>query len=630
MVDQVTKRLVAELAIRGLDDLDDFNARVAKMKAAIIEFVETANVSLSQAKIQLSRLLDEQEVAAFRVAFDQVKQEMVEVNKSLDMIPKDRKIFATPTEETIRLRIETEKAREAIINIANQTGSSYKQAAAGLQRSGIIKDTKALNMALSEANMQAKKVAGGFTGMFAPLNNVSKEMYQGMEAAKGFTGMFAPLASGADKASGAFGRFGKIISGVFIGMIAFRIFKIVTDFIAKLKEMTEASLEFVKEQERFIVTVRALQRSGLDTTLEEWKELVDILGERFTQFSERDLASGIEQILKLGRQVGLSSEEMKEWAANIAVLATITGKTFDDAADAFTDAAKSGRTTDTLREMAGAMTETTVAAEAVALGLAKSTDEVDEYTRTVTLMILAEREALASGEDLSFIQNSVAGQITETKKNIEELGAEIGERFLPIWLNMLRGFEDFLEVIDDALERLEKFIDGWETLSNALLKIRTAQSLGISSEDLMTGKVSVEEFEAEMEKVRKMDEALGDAPIGNVSKKVAEGLEEGNEDVKDIISKYLEDINDAWQDYRDKQIDIQTDFQRDLEEISRKGADKRRELALDLANDLVSISRKEQDKFVDAAIDYQQKLGDLQQEIADERAEIEEKYRNDE
>ena len=606
----ITKQIITKLLIDTSDSLkkiSDFRGSIDEIKSAIQSISNAFGVSFETANLFLQQYIENTDLATIET--QKFSAALRELNKEAKLVK-----IGTPTagEATKSLAAETALLEKAIVNIANVTNTSYRQAAEGIKRSGMTADTRALGDALRNVETAGKTAGKGLTGMFETLSpkidNVNTKV---------------------KKSESIFSNWGKTIKSVFIGMIAFRIFQILTNFIGKLIEATNAAEEFNKQQIRLITTIRSLQRSGFDTTISEWKDVIQELSETFTQFSDQDITSAVEKIVTLGRQVGLTKDEMVRLLSSIAALATTTGVNFSDAVESVTDATASGRTTDALRELIGPMQETTLASQAVALGLADSGEAVEEYERLLTILAMAEKEAAATSGDLAIRQESLSGKLRESKETISDLWIAIGERLLPIKLVLIKTIEVLLTSINRLIESFHKWYSATMTLivapTIATIAVIKALSDGIklSANDIANiYKDTFRQMYNELVNFGRIAEE--NDKIGNPS-----AMQDNADEMIDVAETTVGELKDIYDDYKEDRKDIEQDLQRDLEEIDRDGASRRAELARENADSIADIHRKAADSIAEENRSYQDALSDLardtQQELEDAQREYREK-----
>ena len=467
-------------------------------------------------------------------------------------------------------------------------------------------------------------------------SDISKSIFdstllqQGSEDARGLQLATRELNQEAKSGSSIWGKFGKTLQSVFVGMIGFRIFQILQEFIGQLVEATEKAVEFNAQQVRLLNTIRSLQRSGLDTTVSEWNNVIKELSETFSQLSTQDITVATEEILKLGRQVGLTDDEMRRLLTSTATLATVTGMDVAKAMDAITDAVKSGRTTDTLRELVGPMQKTTLNAEAQARGVVKAGEAVSDYDRALTLLLLTEKEAVAVSEDLGIIYDSMSGQITKASKATEEYWVAIGEKLLPIKLAWSYFVVAVVSGLNDILELSRTFA--------AIFGSSVVAPLLLFSEVLSGNVKSLNELKSAYFEIR--GELLGtflnygkvlpdDAAIGN-----PQAAQDAADELISIAEETTQELDDIYKDYQQDRKDAETDLYRDLAKIDRDGEEKRAEIIRKNADKIADIHRKAadnvakenrsyQDDLADLARDTQQKLEDAQRDYREKELQAE-------
>ena len=293
------------------------------------------------------------------------------------------------------------------------------------------------------------------------------------------------LKTAVDRVGSSMGVFGsqatkttRILERIFAAAIIGYVLGAIRQLVQGLKDAIEAGAELAKTFLDIQIAARALQRSGLDTTVREWVDLASELEKTFTQFGRADINKGITQLLDLGRVAGLSTAQILELADAIAILATKERLEFAEGVDIVSQVVATGRT-QSFRKLVEAMKDTTITNEAVRRGIIKTADEIDEYTRTLAVLAVMQDRVTQVGEDALLIQEDISGQYEANKKDIEEASATIGTELLPTMVKLQPLLLGFLTFLDRAVQGLQLF---WAGLLSVVMVsvslIETIQDLG--------------------------------------------------------------------------------------------------------------------------------------------------------
>jgi len=426
-------------------------------------------------------------------------------------------------------------------------------------------------------------------------------------------------------------KLANIVERVFAAAIIGVALNALRQFVNGLKEAAEAGAELSRSLLDIQVSARALQRSGLETTVGEWVDLADELDKTFTQFGRTDINKGVAQLLDLGRAANLSSEEILRMADAVAILATKEGLAFYDAVDKLSQPIGTGRT-HALRDLVETMKETSVAQEAIRRGFAETEDDVDEYVRAITALAIMEERVVQVGEDSLLIQQALSGQYKETTEDILDAKAAIGEQLLPIviklqtvWAGVLGG----LELVILAIQQAMAIIFASVTTTMALLIAPI-----VKFRELITGEFDLATFRAEV-----FGEAFADAvqfinpglfnDLAAGVDEVSGALEDGIEPIED----YAEAIEDLMIDLREAMIDVQEDkakenrkFQQDMIEDEIKFQNDLKQLYDKLQFDIAKVNRTYNDDLEDANEEYRNKEIKAEEDFQEKLRKLREKF----
>ena len=259
-----------------------------------------------------------------------------------------------------------------------------------------------------------------------------------------------------DKFGEAMGKAGRIIERVFAAAIIGFALGAIRRLSTELKEIINEGREFTQSLIELSVEVNALARTGVETSFKEWTTYVSDLRREFKSLTTEDLNDGIAMLIRLQRQTGMSSEEIRRFGNDLAVLAVTKGKQFVEVIDDAQNAVEKGLTRG-LTDQVGVLDNTTVALEAVARGYAETTAEVGAYERMLTVMEIVQEAANEVSGESAAIQKETVTQLADLEEKIATTRKAIGQDLVPItllWKGALSGVWEIIRWLAHALTYL--------------------------------------------------------------------------------------------------------------------------------------------------------------------------------
>jgi DNA repair exonuclease SbcCD ATPase subunit len=491
-------------------------------------------------------------------------------------------------------------------------------------------------------------------------------------------GMLAGTVVGAFKAvMNSIKRVARIVTGILIS-------KAIMGMVQAFRDAVDEALKLNRALIDVATSVRQLQRTGVNTTIGEWIDLVNQLEEEFTQFSRSQIADAVKQMAILGRQSGASAEDIQTLAHQVLHLATVMGVDVITAANAFATAVESGYARG-LKEVIGVIDEVTLAEQALAWGWVKSTEEVDGHMRMLVLLELARRKTAETAGDVEVVQESLSGKYNEVTQEIVDQKAAIGEDLLPAIVLLKEGFLSLLEGVESAIGGIKRFIatiygviavikvdiipalegfgaaisEFFANIGTAILNkilpplgtlishLNTLKKFGllpeiklIEEENLGTAIQALDSFKAAYEEMMRLLDPDSfddlDEKIGNVG----DSFEEAGEDVEDFTD-LMEDLIDVVEDTNQKLIEAEDDFvheffqanaklQQDLKQAEAKFHQDQQQAYEKYLQDQLQATQKYALDTKHAYEDYQLELVQLEREYEQEVEDINNEYRENE
>ena len=477
--------------------------------------------------------------------------------------------------EQIKLfRAQVEQAKRDIKDLSQQSGQNFRVVGTAIK--SMVDEgmkVKAVTQAMRELNQETKQSGDSFSGL---------------------------------------GTVGQFVFGSVLGITAVTAIRKIIDL---LKQAAEAGIEFSRANFQLEVGVRALQRIGMDTTLEVWREQISKLGKEFKVFSTQELTQGIAVSLLKLREFGFTEQQIKNTQRMAATLSLLTGKDFTESIQGVTYALGSGYF-EALQRAGIQISRTIVAQEALKRGYEGGYQSLDDNIRAQLTYDIIMRQIVPLTDDAAKVTDTLAGKVTLLGTAWENLLTLAGDRSSNLLmrladlatgvLNLARTISDLSGTLYMGLTFLVTFFQniGKGITESTRLAMQAAQAFR-------------ETYGIFME--QKKTPTLGNAPIGT-----PEAPPEVSGEA--IMSVFGPDIEKEMK----RILELEEDFQQDLEKIDRDGAARRKEIWDDYWDKIVDISLKANQKLDDEKADYERNVAKTIAEFAQRRAEIEMRYRNNE
>jgi len=208
-----------------------------------------------------------------------------------------------------------------------------------------------------------------------------------------------------------------------------------------------AAIEFSRANFQLEVGVRALQRIGMDTTLEGWRGQIKQLREEFKVFSTQELTQGIAVSLLKLREFGFTEQQIKNTQRMAATLSLLTGKDFTESIQGVTYALGSGYF-EALQRAGIQISRTIVAQEALNRGYEGGYQSLDDNIRAQLTYDIIMRQIVPLTEDAAKVTETLAGKVTLLGTAWENLKTTLGKAgspqlklLLDYWILLVTSFE---------------------------------------------------------------------------------------------------------------------------------------------------------------------------------------------
>ena len=215
--------------------------------------------------------------------------------------------------------------------------------------------------------------------------------------------------------------------------------------ISWMTEAAKASVEFQRSMYLFEVSIRALQRTGMETTLQEWRDLIVSLKEQFPIFSEQEIVGGIANATLKMREYSFTLEEMQHVMQTSALLARALGRDYETFTDQLTGALTRGY----FEALQGAginIGRLQIMQRALNEGIEGSITLMSESERAhLAYQILLENE-VAIVDDLGQVTTRAFDRIRIAEADVADANKDLGMIWVEVFANMKRIQADFLQV----------------------------------------------------------------------------------------------------------------------------------------------------------------------------------------
>lgn len=491
---------------------------------------------------------------------------------------------------------QVQVVKAQIQQIATQTGVSFQEAAKQLAVSGT--PINQINQALKELNPAVKETGSSFRIFGQEIKNI--------------------------------GDLGRV---VLLGIFGVGVLQMFRNLINTIKEATQAGYEFAKAIFQLEVGARALQRAGVDVTIQQIYEQIGSLQERFKIFTTKDLVVGTAAFLNLNRDMGFTREQLFKLQDAIATLAVVNGRAMDEVQRTVALALSSGYT-EGLQRLGVSINRVTIANEAGRLGFAKSYMALTEQQRALATYNLVIQKTAIYQEDLQKYFETAPGAVDRTKTAFQEFKNQLGLLIATNVGTYLQDIYKWLEGINKYIEEIKKtrfvqFINDWsDALADLNKRLKDTSTL---TQDIVKWMLTFTfiktlpspfgEIIASLERMVEVKSELDKGILGDTA--VNEAKQQADK-INNAVSDSLEQLETFQKEYDQKIIDLQTDHDRDIEKLELDAARRREEIHQDLFRDLANIDSEGLQKLTDLQQDWYNKLQDIEagrlRDIAEENA----------
>jgi DNA repair exonuclease SbcCD ATPase subunit len=612
-MEQVSQEVTQNIAQM---DFEQLQPKIAAAEAQIKSLAQTTKQEFAEVAEQLKKTFRAETIAEFggetEAASAKIKEYNQAVSGALKNITKETKqAKAAQTEyEQVTKRgygemsplaqqygQQVKKTAQIIQSTAQRAGQSWQQVTQRMARLGV--PIRQINNALQQLNAQTKQTATGVGGLTSKVSSL--------------------------------GNVGKYVFGTVLGLSAITALR---DIARGIKEAAEAALDFQQKMFAFEISVRALQRVGLETTLDEWYDVLQDIKKEFPIFSKRDITEAAGLAGLMTREFGFTTDQIENTIRASASLSLIWGKDLTESVRGLTYAISAGYF-ESLQRVGIQISRNVVAQEALRQGYSESYNALDEQIRAGITYDIVMSQVADLTEDTGKLMELQAGQVAALKSGWDDLTVAIGEFLLGLITGgSIEGLESLNKTLTDLSAILR--ILGDEAKKAAAIA-GYLEILRQAAAGDFPGETFQERFEAGWEAIREMIQEVSklEPTFEDVTGFLEEpimigGMEISADRYQDLIGATQEihdEILEIEEDWLDKRQDLQDKFDRDG--IRRRAAHDRKieDLEADHQRRLDDIALKAQQNRDDAIADYGFRVAEVARNAAFRRSEAERKYR---
>lgn len=447
--------------------------------------------ALALVKNDLVQLMNARKIAVGdTVALTKAQQDLVTAFKQQVVLPAQQKYG-----------IDSQQAKQAEAELDKYTANS--KTAMGEIKQGWQETARVEAQADREAKKQKKAEEDREKLRVRAWQNEQKSLFKKTQG--GMTSTLPPTGWGADKTTdelkrmatasketaGAFSSLGGIARTVFGGILGITAVSAIRDFIQMLNQGVDAAIEFEKSTTLLEIGIRALQKTGFDTTVDYWTASLAEFKKQFPIFTQQEIVGGYSvAILKL-REYGASQEEINRILEISGTLALAYGRDFQEMVNSVSGAITRGYF-EALQSMGIAIGRINIMQDAMQEGLTGGLQALTEQERfRLAFNILEENvgvleedfQNLGTEGEAAFIQLRAA-----TAASTDAL-RELGETFIEIKVKAAQAKAGVLEF----LASIAGTTTSAEEDAKRLEEIKALQ-MGIAETELEISRIKLEQY----------------------------------------------------------------------------------------------------------------------------------------
>lgn len=618
-----------------------YRQKVDDMKGAIKDFAEATGASFEDIKKGVAPSVMPVDRPAFTQAFKEIEAETKEAQKTTT----DAMVNMGASVDAYRTKVD--QIKEAVKAYAAQSGESLTTIQKAVSKDIPAPDLKAFNQAFSElqqeqtaaqtntatvmANMgqyvdayrtkvdQLKQAFRDYIQTSgASLKDVSQAVIPKLPAADQKVAQQAVKELGQeldntgikkDKFKGnviTLGDVFRIVFGVTVGQMAVQMIR---KFISALSNAVTTGETFLGTLFKLNVAVRALQRNGLDITMEDITKELTTLEQKFPIFSRQQLTEGVTNALLFTNNLKLTREQIDQMIQSSITLALVMGKDVNEVMRTFALTMSSGYS-EGLQRLGISINRVVIAQKAMELGFSGNYRTLTQNQIATAALALVVEQTNRMTEDAAKYQKTWTGTLEVGKKAADNFWMAWGERLAPILSMVIEKGGKILDWLREAMKYTDKYREVVMDFAMGGIGVLAVAIRTLWETITKPGTDPVKYFTENFDKMMK---AVHEKTLGIVYPEKLSTL--GNAPVMNTL--------DQWglsEDEQSKVMDAADNINTQLQEIAQKGADKLVEIEKSKADDLEQIDLQLYRDLEDAQLDYQRTL---EQNAIDNRRKLE-------
>jgi hypothetical protein len=588
------------------------NAAIRKEKQADLELERKQVEAVAKARVDAALAAQ----AANAVIRKEKQADLELERKQLQAVAEAR------VNAALAAQVANEKLKASIMSIVNaqipveQKVQRLKQLILDMARTS----GKSIETVVAEIRKMDAAFAGTSKSVLNLASNMAKQQMFPTQQASGFTSALSSL-----------GSVGQFVFGSVLGVSAITVLRKVIDFFG---QATDAAIKFNQTQFEFELGVRAIQRAGLDVTLEEANAQLDALQKKFPIFSKQEIMEGYGQIQLLTRGLHLTREELDQLLEVSITASTVLGRDFGETAAGIAKSLSSGWF-EAAQRAGFLISRQSVVDEGLRMNIENAKrgyNAMTQYERALASLSTYVKENKTLQMDTALIMETQAGKVRMANAAWEDFRRSLGQVISPL---KALGAEALFPIINfmnemnrAALAGVTQILALSEVVNKFLL---FSKELRENTVDILSGKIAAPEFnfedayKAAWERAAGftgIEELFGDAGE-DAGLSFGEGLEDGLEDaIPDAFQKLGHDIEDEFTKLTNRIAQIGIDLQRKLAEINQDYYTDLTRANEDYANDVeetnisfnnrrAEAERKYRTSEIDAEARFQEELRQL-------------------
>lgn len=603
---------------KAISDAERFREEINKAKKDIVNLAKDTNTSLKESAFATYLDKEKQAIAKYTDELGklnkkgfarQMREEQKILTIALSEIQKELSTASSAFmkfDQIVAKSLDPQKYREAVDRIKAELqkltttgGMSLTDAGEALRYQAISQATSQYKATLQELSTAlqnnkistddyARSIKQAEGVMNSQISTAKKVVSQGLKEIQKETAKTSSALDG--------------LKTVFQAVFGFSLVSIFRNIVNYFKELAVNAVELTQSMYKLGVSIRSLQKRGLDVTIAETISQIRELRKEFSFFTTKEIADGIGQIQLLTRNFGFTTTQMQEMYEIATALALIQGKDLNEASRELALFYSSGYA-ESLQRAGIAVNKIAVTEEAWRNGIKKSYRELSEQERAQSAHNLVLKQSKDLLEEVSEFQNEYIGQIQIATKTIEEQEDIIGQKLLPTYAEWIKLKALLLQTITSTIQVLTRFTHGisvltsFQTLQNAIMATNIAltselfyvlENKAMPSLERVIGRYDMlmEEFQKNTQNrlsefFKETSENFGDfiepvqidAGIDWTGGQTVFPEDKAAEDLQERLDEVKEGALDAFQDMNESILDASSDLYDDLGDVVQIGED---------------------------------------------------------